>query len=465
MAARAKKVKGFKVMAEVGENGAASSSCSGASNYMFGKGGLKANGKLGSSCPPAQPPQNQPQPVICCPQCGNNGEKAKIYLDGTRVLADSSTVQRFLCMNCGFRFSDPHRPKRPLQKLPKQSLNSASAYTLKCQACDETQGRRALAAQKGLAILAAVDPQRESPTREGTATSSTGLQGKIVEFLWWMKKQGYAESTIEGRARVIKVLMQRGANLLDPESVKDIIAQQKWSEARKAVAVKAYTCFLKMTGGEWKPPICRDIRKLPFIPLEREIDDLIACCNQHIAAFLRIAKETGARAGEIYSLTWSDVDFERQTIRITAEKNSNPRIFKMSNTLTAMLNRLPKESPCLFHHYASLKHLRRSFQRYRKRAAIKLGNPRILQITFHTLRHWKGTMEYAKTKDILHVMQVLGHKNIKNTLIYTQLIKNIKEDEYICKVAKTPSEIQELIENGFEYVCQKDDLIFFRKRK
>jgi hypothetical protein len=32
-------------------------------------------------------------------------------------------------------------------------------------------------------------------------------------------------------------------------------------------------------------------------------------------------------------------------------------------------------------------------------------------------------MEYAKTKDILDVMQLLGHRNIKNTLVYTQLSK------------------------------------------
>jgi len=32
-------------------------------------------------------------------------------------------------------------------------------------------------------------------------------------------------------------------------------------------------------------------------------------------------------------------------------------------------------------------------------------------------------------------------------------------------VAKAPNEVQELIENGFEYICDMDDLKFFRKRK
>lgn len=56
-------------------------------------------------------------------------------------------------------------------------------------------------------------------------------------------------------------------------------------------------------------------------------------------------------------------------------------------------------------------------------------------------------MEYHKTKDILYVMRLLGHKNIKNTLVYTQLIE-FKEDEFVCKVAKTVQEASELIENG-----------------
>jgi len=306
----------------------------------------------------------------------------------------------------------------------------------------------------------------ENPMREGTATSHGDVQSKIVEFLWWMKKQGYKETTIFSRGLRLKRLINLGANLLNPESVKEVIAKQDhWKDSRKQAMVYAYDLFVKWMGLKWERPIYKPASKLPHIPLEREIDDLVACCNQYIAAFLRIAKETGARAGEIFNLKWTDIDFERQTIRITAEKGSNPRIFRMSNMLSAMLNKLPKDNNHVFHHYGSLNNLRRSFDRYRKRAAFKLGNPRLLQITFHTIRHWKATMEYAKTKDILHVMQVLGHKNIKNTLIYTQLVKNLNEDEYICRVARTPSEVQELIEAGFEYVCAKEDLLFFRKRK
>jgi hypothetical protein len=86
------------------------------------------------------------------------------------------------------------------------------------------------------------------------------------------------------------------------------------------------------------------------------------------------------------------------------------------------------------------------------------------QITFHTLRHWKATMEYHKTKDILHVMQVLGHKNIQNTLKYTQLV-NFEEEEIVCKTAKSVEDARMLIEAGFEHVCNIQDNELFRKRK
>ncbi len=46
-------------------------------------------------------------------------------------------------------------------------------------------------------------------------------------------------------------------------------------------------------------------------------------------------------------------------------------------------------------------------------------------------------MEYAKTRDVIHVMQVLGHRNIKNALIYTQLVKMEVEDNFYSATAKT----------------------------
>jgi site-specific recombinase XerC len=64
-------------------------------------------------------------------------------------------------------------------------------------------------------------------------------------------------------------------------------------------------------------------------------------------------------------------------------------------------------------------------------------------------RHWKATMEYQRTKDILHVMKLLGHRSIQNTLIYTQLV-NFESDQYHSATAETTEEAEELVEAGFK---------------
>jgi len=133
-----------------------------------------------------------------------------------------------------------------------------------------------------------------------------------------------------------------------------------------------------------------------------------------MSTFLQTLKETGMRSGEAWQLKWADIDFETDTVRITPEKGSNPRILRMSKKLIGMLNVTPRNyGERIFGNQGQpLDHYRDNYCQQRKRIAVKLQNPRLRRITFHTLRRWKGRIEYHRTKDILHVMQVLGHKNI-----------------------------------------------------
>jgi hypothetical protein len=62
------------------------------------------------------------------------------------------------------------------------------------------------------------------------------------------------------------------------------------------------------------------------------------------------------------------------------------------------------------------------------------------------------------------VTRLLGHKNIANTLIYTQLVE-FDSDEYCSAVANNVDEAKKLIEAGFEYVCSHNETMLFRKRK
>jgi len=79
------------------------------------------------------------------------------------------------------------------------------------------------------------------------------------------------------------------------------------------------------------------------------------------------------------------------------------------------------------------------------------------------LRHFGATIEYYKTKDILHVRERLGHRNINSTLIYTHLV-SFESDDFHVRIAKNLKEDKELIEAGFEYVTQRDEIKIYRKR-
>ena len=77
-------------------------------------------------------------------------------------------------------------------------------------------------------------------------------------------------------------------------------------------------------------------------------------------------------------------------------------------------------------------------------------------------------MLYHQTKDILYVKQFLGHRKVETTLLYIQLADVIFKqttDEFTVRVANKPDEIKALLEVGFEFVCEKDELLYFRKRK
>jgi len=318
--------------------------------------------------------------------------------------------------------------------------------------------------------LVKVESQTEKRAAGATTPTQQEMLGKIVEYSFWMLKQGYAESTIENRRRFMKTLMRRGANLFDPESVKEVIAKQKtWSDNTKSTVVDAYNKFAVLNNLAWVPPIYHKTESLPFIPLESEVDQLVAGCGKKVATYLQTLKETAMRPREAWRLKWVDVDSERRLISLNKpEKNSNPRMWKVSEKLMVMLNRLPKKSEYIFATKCQ-RAFKQNFRAQRKRIARKLVNPRILQITMYTLRHWKATMLYHQTKDILYVMKFLGHKNIKNTLLYVTIDSTIfgleDNDEFTVKVAETLKEACELLEAGFKYVTDMNGKKIFRKRK
>ncbi len=390
-----------------------------------------------------------------CPKCNSQ----KVWRNGNTYSMFDDKIQRLLCRSCGHRFSDPTDLLRA--KRAHESIETVETKSLKSPDCILTSRRICVTETKNLAAEQQIEVLPRSETGE--------FKQKILEYALWLKDNGRSEATIFGRVKLLRRLAKRGANLYDTQSIKKTIAEQKWCNGQKSNAVDAYSSFLKMVGGKWEPPVYKSVRKIPFIPKEAEIDQLIAGSSIRMATFLQLLKETGARCGEIWQLKWADIDFESKVVNITPEKNSNPRVARLSNKLLEMLENLPKnygERVFSFPHMR-IDNYAVNFQRQRRRTADKIQNQRLLKIHFHTFRYWKGTMLYHQTKDMYYVMQRLGHKNIKNTLLYVQLEEALfqGESEYISKVAKTAQEICSLIEAGFEFVTDFQDSKIFKKRK
>lgn len=394
--------------------------------------------------------QGEPQgPQKPCPECGS----LKLYKDGMRY-TDQGPVQRRLCRNCGYRFSEkrPQVSSGPLQKISNGHLKAPSNIPSRRQiwATLMVGGAKNLDATE----LKTVAGEIKDPS----------IKGRILEYLVHLNNEAKKPDTLKAHRKVLTRLAKHGANLLDPESVKQTIANEKVQDSTKAHYIGVYTVFADYCRLSWKPPVYKYTRKLPFIPLESEIDQLIAGFKKRTATFLQVLKETGARCGEAWALKWTDLNGNILTIN-APEKGSLPRQHKISEKLVSMLQSLPQKDPRIFGPYMSLSNFRNGFMRKRRSISRNLSNPRLDEITFHTFRHFYATMLYAKTKNIILVQQKLGHRSIENTQIYTQLIV-FESDEYHSATATRTDEAEKLVQAGFEYVCTTtENIMLFRKRK
>lgn len=134
--------------------------------------------------------------------------------------------------------------------------------------------------------------------------------------------------------------------------------------------------------------------------------------NPRDVSLLRLTLETGARASEILSIRISDLDPFDKTVFITAKKQGRSRLYPLSANLFSSLIRLSEGLsgderlfPISYHR------MRQIWVMYRP-AEKKL----------HSLRHTKAIVTYKKTLDMKLVQQVLGHKSMSSTEVYTEFL-------------------------------------------
>jgi len=90
-----------------------------------------------------------------------------------------------------------------------------------------------------------------------------------------MKKDGLADATIETTTALL-IRLDKKCDMSNPEEVRTTLALQTWQTNTKNSAATTYDRFLKYLGGTWNKTHYSKAHGLPFIPTEKELDDLIA---------------------------------------------------------------------------------------------------------------------------------------------------------------------------------------------
>lgn len=141
--------------------------------------------------------------------------------------------------------------------------------------------------------------------------------------------------------------------------------------------------------------------------------------NQMLHNFVMLCLNTGCRAGELTKLKWENVHFDKKymTIRNALSKNKKTVHKPLNAKSLYALERLKNNSEWVFYNAQTNKNIvsfRRGFEGAVKRSGI--GHLRI-----HDLRHTFASFLVQNGVPLYHVMQLLGHSDIRITQKYAHL--------------------------------------------
>jgi len=174
-----------------------------------------------------------------------------------------------------------------------------------------------------------------------------------------------------------------------------------------------------------------DNKRLRFLSREEaeNLLALLATMSGDIHDMSLLSLHTGMRAGEIFSLTWADVDFPRGVLSLRDTKSNKNRPAFMTDTVRAMLQKRATGAPndLVFFGRGSKKivQISDSFQRAVEKLGLNDGiADRRQRVIFHTLRHTFASWLVENGTNIYHVQELLGHSDLKLTARYAHIGEN-----------------------------------------
>ena len=128
------------------------------------------------------------------------------------------------------------------------------------------------------------------------------------------------------------------------------------------------------------------------------------------------ALQTGARRGELGSLTWADVDMKARSVTFRHTKNGHARVVPMTATLREALMALPRPLSLTASVFPEREPavLTRSFARLVRDLGLQ-------NLRFHDLRHDAASALTMAGVPQRAIMEILGHRDPRMTMRYQHL--------------------------------------------
>jgi integrase len=174
--------------------------------------------------------------------------------------------------------------------------------------------------------------------------------------------------------------------------------------------------------------LLKELKRNPQIkPEYKELKDP----KLHDMALLSL--HTGARAGEIFKIKGSDVNFDTRLITLRDTKNTETRHCPMTVAVTEMLRRrMPKNlNSYVFTDIEGekIKEISNAFERIVDRLKMNDGvNDRRRRVLFHSLRHTFASWLAIEGTPLYTIAKLMGHKSIAMSERYSHLSPDYKKD-------------------------------------
>ena len=159
-------------------------------------------------------------------------------------------------------------------------------------------------------------------------------------------------------------------------------------------------------------------KEIRYLTIE-EVSRLLQSCTGYIREIILTALHTGGRKTEILTLRWKNIDFENRQVAFVKTKNNKVRYVPMTEALYFMLSNRRSYAPSK--EFVFTDKNGEPFGQVNKAFRSALKSASIENFTLHGCRHTYASQLVMSGVDLLTVKELLGHGDIKTTLIYAHL--------------------------------------------